>query len=105
MWSLFPPRSRSRTRYLAVPRTRAMTSPAVAELSATRPLAKYDWPRERTASLNTRETFWAIPIIPSQLGRANPIQREGRLGSPLQLHSGATFAVAAEARPPDSVAR
>src|SRR5437763_3772136 len=70
------PRIRSRTRYLAVPRTRAITSPVVAELSATRPLAKYDWPRERTASLNTRETFWAIPIIPSHSD--GPIRRPGR---------------------------
>lgn len=64
---------------MAVPRTRAMTSPGVDELSATRPLAKYDWPRERTASLNTRETFWAIPIIPSQLGRADPTSGATRL--------------------------
>ena len=43
----------------------ATTSLAEAEVIATRPLAKYDWPRERTASLKSRETFWAIPIIPS----------------------------------------
>src|SRR5258708_39767267 len=78
MCSLIP-RIRRRTRYLAVPRTRAITSPGVDELSATRPLAKYDWPRERTASLNTRETFWAIPIIPSQLGRADPTSGATRL--------------------------
>src|SRR5262249_59291094 len=35
------------------------------EAMATRPLSKYDWPRERTESLKSRETFWAIPIIPS----------------------------------------
>ena len=64
-WSL-PLRSRRRTRYLAVPRTRAATSPAVAPVITTRPLAKYDCPRERTASLNSLVIFWAIPIIRSQ---------------------------------------
>jgi hypothetical protein len=63
------PRSRTRTLYLSVPRTRATTSPADDAVIATRPLAKYDWPRERTASLNSRATFWAIPIIASHPGR------------------------------------
>src|SRR3954447_5332579 len=43
-----------------------MTSPATAAETMTRPLAKYDWPRERTASLKSREIFWAIPIIRSR---------------------------------------
>jgi hypothetical protein len=67
--SSFEPRSRSRTRYFEVPRTLATTSPGLAAMSVTRPLTKYDWPRERTASLKLRATFWAIPIIFSRSGR------------------------------------
>ena len=67
--SRFEPRSRSRTRYFEVPRTRATTSPGLAAMTVTRPLTKYDWPRERTASLKFRATFWAIPIIFSRSGR------------------------------------
>ena len=63
------PRSRTRTRYFAVPRTLATTSPGRAAMTVTRPLTKYDWPRDRTASLKFRETFWAIPIICSRSGR------------------------------------
>lgn len=59
-------RSRRRTRYFAVPRTLATTSPGVLPVMTTLPLAKYDWPRARTASLKSRETFWAIPIMPSR---------------------------------------
>ena len=66
----FEPRSRTRTRYLAVPRTCATTSPGRAAITVTRPLTKYDWPRARTASLKFRETFWAIPIICSRSGWA-----------------------------------
>ena len=60
---------RNRTRYFEVPRTRATTSPTLAAMMVTRPLTKYDWPRERTASLKFRTTFWAIPIICSRSGR------------------------------------
>ncbi len=66
----FEPRSRTRTRYFAVPRTRATTSPGRDAIRLTRPLTKYDWPRDRTASLKFRETFWAIPIICSHSGWA-----------------------------------
>src|SRR5271157_6097424 len=59
----FAPRSRTRTRYLVVPRTLATTSLGLADIKLTRPLEKYDWPRERTASLKFRATFWAIPIF------------------------------------------
>ena len=67
--SSLDPRSRSRTRYFAVPRTRATTSPGRAAITVTRPLTKYDWPRERTASLKFRASFWAIPIMFSRSGR------------------------------------
>ena len=67
--SSFEPRMRNRTRYFEVPRTRATTSPTRAAMTVTRPLRKYDWPRERTASLKFRATFWAIPIICSRSGR------------------------------------
>ena len=63
--SSLAPRSRTRTRYLVVPRTLATTSLGLADIMVTRPLEKYDWPRERTASLKFRATFWAIPIITS----------------------------------------
>ena len=66
------PRIRRRTRYVSVPRTLATTSPGTAFKTPTRPLAKYDCPRARTPSAKTRATFWAIPIIPSQLGRDMP---------------------------------
>ena len=59
-WSLLP-RIRSRTRYLAVPRTLAITSPATAAETITRPLAKYDWPRERTASVKLTRDFLGDP--------------------------------------------
>src|SRR5262249_26764515 len=65
----FEPRSRTRTRYFAVPRTRATTSAARAAINVTRPLTKYDWPRIRTASLKFRATFWAIPIMSFHSGR------------------------------------
>ena len=72
--SSLAPRSRARTRYLVVPRTLATTSLGLADIRLTRPLEKYDWPRERTASLKFRATFWAIPIICSQFrtDRLNP---------------------------------
>src|SRR5262249_1888175 len=64
----FEPRSRTRTRYFAVPRTRATTSPGRDAIRVTRPLTKYDWPRARTAPLKFRETFWPIPIVCSPWG-------------------------------------
>jgi hypothetical protein len=60
---------RNRTRYFDVPLTRATTSLALAAMTVTRPFTKYDCPRERTASLKFRATFWAIPIIYSRSGR------------------------------------
>jgi hypothetical protein len=72
------PRSLIRTLYFSVPRTLATTSPAEEAVIATRPLAKYDWPRERTASLNSRATFWVIPIIPSHPGRLRNPTSGGR---------------------------
>jgi hypothetical protein len=38
-------------------------------MMVTRPFTKYDWPRDRIASLKFRATFWAIPIIFSRSGR------------------------------------
>jgi len=69
----FAPRSRTRTRYLVVPRTLATTSLGLVDIKLTRPLEKYDWPRERTASLKFRATFWAIPIsLPPSGGPFHP---------------------------------
>ena len=70
--SNFEPRSRTRTRYFEVPRTLATTSPALAVIKVTRPLTKYDWPRERTASLKFRALSGQSPLsVPAWDGLCN----------------------------------
>ena len=44
----------------------------------TRPLAKYDWPRERTASLKLARDFLGNPHHLFPLGPARSIRRGGR---------------------------
>ena len=48
-----------------------------AAVMTTRFLAKYDWPRERTPSGNSRAIFWARPDAPSPPGRP-PCRRRAR---------------------------
>ena len=70
----FEPRRRTRTRYFEVPRTLATTSPALAVIRVTRPLTKYDWPRERTASLKFRELSGRSPLsVPARDGLCDQI--------------------------------
>ena len=67
---------------LELGRLKTGTCPRLAAETITRPLAKYDWPRERTASVKLREIFWAIPIVASHSNLHHPTGVAARASIP-----------------------